>query len=331
MRTQKTVGNTVYNYYYIDGVLVRQTWGTNYIDFLYDESGSPYSFIYNGTQYYYVKNLQGDVMRIVDATGSVVANYSYDAWGKVTNSGNIVGLYNPIRYRGYYYDTETGFYYLQSRYYDPAIKRFISADGYINANGDLLGFNMYAYCGNNPIFYKDSTGTLRSRAEIHNAVAANISERSSGLIKDKKTYLKYKNNPSRHGFCDLYHSVTGEVWEIKRWGGGLSCSKFAARKQLENYVKNGYLVHNPNLSLQIGGDQIQSNGFLYPDNDGEGQYWIFYWNAGHGIIFYDYFYLASAKEVAQTATVAITIILLAATMYAWAHGVPVPPVPLYTS
>ena len=149
LRTQKTVGNTVYNYYYADGLLIRQTWGTNYMDFLYDESGSPYSFIYNGTQYYYIKNLQGDVMRIVDATGSVVANYTYDAWGKVTNSGNIIGLYNPIRYRGYYYDTETGFYYLQSRYYDPTIKRFINADSSINANGDLLGFNMYAYCGNN--------------------------------------------------------------------------------------------------------------------------------------------------------------------------------------
>ena len=107
LRIRKTVGNTVYNYYYADGLLIRQTWGTNYMDFLYDESGSAYSFIYNGTQYYYVKNLQGDVMRIVDATGSVVANYSYDAWGKVTNSGTIIGLYNPIRYRGYYYDTET--------------------------------------------------------------------------------------------------------------------------------------------------------------------------------------------------------------------------------
>ena len=158
MRTQKTVGSTVYNYYYADGLLIRQTWGTNYMDFLYDESGSPYSFIYNGTQYYYVKNLQGDVMRIVDATGAVVANYTYDAWGKVTNSGNIVGLYNPIRYRGYYYDTETGFYYLQSRYYDPTIKRFINADGYVNVNGDFIGFNMFAYCVNNPINSSDPTG-----------------------------------------------------------------------------------------------------------------------------------------------------------------------------
>ena len=71
-----------------DGLLVRQTWGTNYMDFLYDESGSAYSFICNGTQYYYVKNLQGDVTQIINTSGAVVATYTYDAWGKVTGSGN---------------------------------------------------------------------------------------------------------------------------------------------------------------------------------------------------------------------------------------------------
>jgi RHS repeat-associated protein len=71
-----------------------------------------------------------------------------------------VGTINPIRYRSYYYDTETGFYYLQSRYYDPAIRRFINADGYINANGDILGFNMYAYCSNNPVMYVDYSGEI---------------------------------------------------------------------------------------------------------------------------------------------------------------------------
>ena len=146
------------------------------MDFLYDESGSPYSFIYNGTQYYYVKNLQGDVVKILNASGSVVANYSYDAWGKVTSSGNVVGQYNPIRYRGYYYDTETGFYYLQSRYYDPTIKRFINADGYINANGDFLGFNMFAYCGNNPIARFDDGGNAWETAFDIVSLMASVAE-----------------------------------------------------------------------------------------------------------------------------------------------------------
>ena len=130
------------------------------MDFLYDESGNAYSFVYNGTQYYYVRNLQGDVVKILNTSGGVVASYTYDAWGKVTNSGNVVGQYNPIRYRGYYYDTDTGFYYLQSRYYDPAIKRFISADdaSLLGANGDFASLNLYAYCGNNPLNCIDPTG-----------------------------------------------------------------------------------------------------------------------------------------------------------------------------
>ena len=162
LRTQKKVGSTTYNYYYADGLLIRQTWGTNYMDFLYDESGNAYSFVYNGTQYYYVRNLQGDVVKILNTSGSVVASYSYDAWGKVTNSGNVVGQYNPIRYRGYYYDTDTGFYYLQSRYYDPVIKRFISADdaSLLGVNGDFTSLNLYAYCGNNPITRVDSRGSF---------------------------------------------------------------------------------------------------------------------------------------------------------------------------
>ena len=70
----------------------------------------------------------------------------------------IVRIFNPFRYRGYYYDTETQLYYLQSRYYNPTTGRFINADGYVNANGDLIGFNMYAYCSNNPVVYVDYTG-----------------------------------------------------------------------------------------------------------------------------------------------------------------------------
>ena len=108
---------------------------------------------------YIIKCLQSDVVKILNTSGAVVASYTYDAWGKVTASGSI-GQINPIRYRGYYYDTDTGFYYLQSRYYDPAIKRFISADDTDNlgANRDFTSLNLYAYCGNNPIMRYDPYG-----------------------------------------------------------------------------------------------------------------------------------------------------------------------------
>ena len=104
-----------------------------------------------------------------NADGDKIGSYTYDAWGNCTVSvvsgnttleNNIVRTYNPFRYRGYYYDTETGLYYLQSRYYNPEWGRFLNADGYVNANGDLIGFNMYAYCSNNPVRYADKTGSI---------------------------------------------------------------------------------------------------------------------------------------------------------------------------
>ena len=114
-------------YYYAGGKLMRMSWGANILDFFYDESGLPYAMKYNGTVYYYVTNLQGDVMRIVDASQNIVTSYDYDPYGKVISATGTLANVNPLRYRGYVYDQETGFYYLQSRYYDPAIGRFINA------------------------------------------------------------------------------------------------------------------------------------------------------------------------------------------------------------
>ena len=112
--------------------------------FFYDSTGKRVGFA-NGTMlFYYLYNLQGDVIAILDTSGNVVARYTYDAWGKVLSvtdangnantSSTFIGNVNPIRYRGYYYDTETGWYYLNSRYYDPQVRRFINADGLISSN-----------------------------------------------------------------------------------------------------------------------------------------------------------------------------------------------------
>ena len=158
LRTSKTVNGVTYQYYYASGKLMRMTWGANTIDFFYDANGTPYAMKYNGTVYYYVTNLQGDVMRIVNASGTVMASYDYDPYGKVISATGTLANVNPLRYRGYVYDQETGFYYLQSRYYDPAIGRFINADSYASTGQDIIGYNMFAYCGNDPIFRIDYDG-----------------------------------------------------------------------------------------------------------------------------------------------------------------------------
>ena len=112
----------------------------------------------NGTTYYYVTNLQGDVMGMVDSAGNTVASYTYDPYGKVLTATGELADKNPLRYRGYYYDSESGLYYLQSRYYDPATRRFVNADTYASTGQGVLGVNMFAYCLNDPVNHIDSSG-----------------------------------------------------------------------------------------------------------------------------------------------------------------------------
>ena len=173
LRTRKTV-NGVDHIYTLEGSrIVTEAWGDNLLIYLYDESGAPIGMQYRNTTYakdrfdtfYFEKNLQGDIVAVYNSMGDPVVYYSYDAWGNQTitwrNSygPNFNASYNPFRYRGYYYDTETGFYYLQSRYYNPQWGRFLNADSYLSTGTGLIGFNMYAYCDNNPVMYVDPYGT----------------------------------------------------------------------------------------------------------------------------------------------------------------------------
>ena len=162
-----------HEYLTLNGKVARETIKTNnsltaVLDFIYDESGKPFALKYstNGTSfktYYYVLNLQGDVVKLIHYIPGFeyesVATYEYDAWGNIVSSSGRLAEINPLRYRGYYYDNETGFYYLQSRYYDPANRRFINADTYSSTDpGDAIGCNMFAYCGNNPVMRNDYSG-----------------------------------------------------------------------------------------------------------------------------------------------------------------------------
>ena len=176
MRTQKTVDGVKTNYYYDSNKnLIALVKGNDTLLFYYDSDGSATSFSYNGTMYFYVKNLQGDVIRIIDLAGTDVASYVYDAWGNIkdTKGEPTIREINPIRYRGYVYDTETSLYYLQSRYYDPFTGRFLNADIYCDTGTSTpLSTNMFAYCENNPISNADEGGYIA--ANVIGAVIGGI-------------------------------------------------------------------------------------------------------------------------------------------------------------
>ena len=197
IRTSKQVGNTTTNYF-LDGTRilaqvdtvtgVDDTTVTTTTEYIYGADGIT-GFVLEGIPYYYKKNLQGDIIAILDKDLQIVTKYAYDAWGNCKtfylNNGNFVdidstisytesnaenaesvdyryiAIKNPFRYRGYYYDVETNLYYLNSRYYDPETGRFITIDD-ISAISDYMntfnGLNLYAYCSNNPIMYTDESG-----------------------------------------------------------------------------------------------------------------------------------------------------------------------------
>ena len=132
------------------------------LHFFYDAQNRPAVVVYNGTAYAYVKSLQGDIVAILDENGNTVVSYGYDAWGAplwcTGELAETLGKVQPIRYRGYVYDEETGLYYLRSRYYNPNLGRFVNADRVFDANASVTTYNQYAYCDNCPVIYLDSEG-----------------------------------------------------------------------------------------------------------------------------------------------------------------------------
>ena len=163
-----------YDYIYIGSQLVQMSVSTSrnggtateeVLNFAYDASGMPATVSYDGVTYYYITNLQGDVLAIVDGHGATLVEYEYDPYGRLRSMTGVMsttlGEANPLRYRGYVYDTESRLYYLQSRYYDPKIGRFINADALVSTGQGVLGYNMFAYCNNNPVSYTDILGCSR--------------------------------------------------------------------------------------------------------------------------------------------------------------------------
>ncbi len=169
MRISKTTSDgTAYYAYDESNNLIFEKHNNYSMVFHYDGNGVRTHFDYKSASidasFYYRYNAQGDVIALLDSTGAVVAEYDYTAYGRQIKRSEMVsstvGNRNPFRYRGYYYDTETDYYYLQSRYYDAYVGRFINSDAveFLGATGTLLSLNMFAYCENEPVNMKDDEG-----------------------------------------------------------------------------------------------------------------------------------------------------------------------------
>ena len=206
---------------------------------MYDNKSDIFGFIYNDTEYYYIKNAQNDVIAIADENGNVLVNYTYDPWGKVisitdkdgnellqeptvdetattvadeliTKSATVdettkdvdtatkIAFLNPIRYRSYYYDSETEWYYLKTRYYSPDMCRFINADSVIaGSTNSLHGYNLYAYCFNNPLNFDDTIGNwpkwVKKTAKAISNTAKKVFTTVKKAIKPRATATKRTN------------------------------------------------------------------------------------------------------------------------------------------
>ena len=176
IRTAKTVNGVKHTYALSGTTILNEEWTENGVQhlmmYVYDADGSPVGMVYRNStmaanateEYLFVKNIQGDILYVYSSTGNKLVSYVYDAWGNIISTtysnggGTSAARFNPFTYRGYYRDSETGMYYLNSRYYNPKMGRFISADAYVSTGQGLLGYNMYAYCGNNPVNRIDSEG-----------------------------------------------------------------------------------------------------------------------------------------------------------------------------
>jgi len=229
MRRTKAVGN-VTHYYTYDGInLIREEWGNNTLVFLYDASGSPIGMQYRNSSYasgvwdtyYYEKNLQGDIIAVYNSSGTKLVTYTYDAWGYIisttySNGGaSTAAAYNPLKYRGYYYDDDLDLYYLATRYYDPEVCRFITADSYVSTGQGILGYNRYAYCNNNPVMYVDPSGKMLGAIISLIAICGAVLVLSSCNNNDEPTEDAYKYHRKTKESDDLVEgAVNYYIYEI---------------------------------------------------------------------------------------------------------------------
>lgn len=243
MRIRKTESNTsgyvyaVSNYTYNGSKLVHLTKNSDYMHFFYDNQGRVATADYNGTLYNYLYNLQGDVIAIVDSTGTIVVEYKYNAWGsslsKTGTMANTLGSLNPFRYRGYIYDEQTWMYWLQNRYYYPELYRFINADLKIGSIGKMISHNAYIYCLANPTCYIDPFG--------FDAIDVNGSCGSANLNPYSGNWRDYEAKRKKQ------EELVNKVKKLADHGGGVI--KFKSHKEATCYTSD-YWNNRPEVAWQ---------------------------------------------------------------------------------
>ncbi len=254
LRRVKVVNGLTTNYFLENSDIIYEQRGNNTIFYLYDLTGLA-GIQYNNDIYYYVKNMQNDIVGILNSNYEKVVTYEYDSWGKVVSVKDAlgekitdethIGLINPYRYRSYYYDVETGLYYLNSRYYSPEWKRFLNADSFTGTNENVNENNLYIYGNNNPIAFYDSEGQFAITATLGSivgavlltaaammatkqavkgiaAVVANVSSRVSAMSQTKaksKTTTSRKTSSQETGEHNVYvlmNNITHNVEYVGR-------------------------------------------------------------------------------------------------------------------
>ena len=231
-----------------DGRIIAQS---NGLEFIYDNFGIV-GVRYEEEQYFYRRDVQGNITAILDNSGGVIVRYNYDAWGNHTvvnaNGEELtegIGVLNPFRYRGYYYDTETGLYYLQTRYYDPETCRFISQDNIDYADPETInGLNLYAYCGNNPVMRTDYAGT--SWNSFWNAVGRFLSGLALiafGAVISLSTVIPSLISPLATGICEF--GITAGFYGAALLGSVFNSAIYADMERI------GWNVFNSNANLVL--------------------------------------------------------------------------------